>query len=121
MRSHFLSAALRGACLALSLLVGACATTGRSVHNTRVGSRWVCTVCARSASAPAPGESRRGRHRAPAWNRVTTTSPDTGSPYGGFIAPVPNSKHVVGTACMGTDPSTSESGTYPIAFGSEAT
>ncbi|MCU1450646.1 MAG: Choline dehydrogenase-like flavoprotein, partial [Acidimicrobiales bacterium] len=34
---------------------------------------------------------------------ITTTSPDAGFPYGGFISPVPNSKHVMGTARMGTD------------------
>ena len=38
---------------------------------------------------------------------VTTTSPDAAFPYGGFISPVPNSKHVMGTTRMGTDPSTS--------------
>ncbi|MBV9283870.1 MAG: GMC family oxidoreductase [Acidimicrobiia bacterium] len=38
---------------------------------------------------------------------VTTTSPDASFPYGDFISPVPQSKHVMGTARMGTDPSTS--------------
>src|SRR5438128_12010327 len=33
---------------------------------------------------------------------VTTTSPDSSASYGGFISPVPNSKHVMGTARMGT-------------------
>jgi gluconate 2-dehydrogenase alpha chain len=41
-----------------------------------------------------------------AWT-VTTTSPDPSFPYGGFISPVPNSKHVMGTTRMGTDSSTS--------------
>jgi choline dehydrogenase-like flavoprotein len=37
------------------------------------------------------------------------TSPDTASlgSYGDFISPVPNSKHVLGTARMGDDPATS--------------
>jgi len=43
---------------------------------------------------------------------ITTTSPDPGFPYGGFISPVPNSKHVMGTARMGTDPSTSVTDPY---------
>ena len=38
---------------------------------------------------------------------VTTTSPDPSASYGGYISPVPNSKHVMGTARMGTDPTTS--------------
>jgi gluconate 2-dehydrogenase alpha chain len=38
---------------------------------------------------------------------VTTTSPDASFPYGGFLSPVPNSKHVMGTTRMGTDPATS--------------
>ncbi|MBV8385989.1 MAG: GMC family oxidoreductase [Acidimicrobiia bacterium] len=38
---------------------------------------------------------------------VTTTSPDASFPYGDFISPVPQSKHVMGTARMGADPSTS--------------
>jgi gluconate 2-dehydrogenase alpha chain len=38
---------------------------------------------------------------------VITTSPDASFPYGGFISPVPNSKHVMGTTRMGTDPATS--------------
>ena len=38
---------------------------------------------------------------------VTTSSPDASFPYGGFISPVPNSKHVMGTTPMGTDPATS--------------
>jgi gluconate 2-dehydrogenase alpha chain len=38
---------------------------------------------------------------------VTTTSPETGSGYGGFISPVPHSYHVMGTARMGDDPATS--------------
>jgi choline dehydrogenase-like flavoprotein len=38
---------------------------------------------------------------------VTTSSPDASFPYGGFISPVPNSKHVMGTTRMGTDPATS--------------
>ena len=39
--------------------------------------------------------------------RTSTTSPDAAFPYGGFISPVPNSKHVMGTTRMGTDPLTS--------------
>jgi gluconate 2-dehydrogenase alpha chain len=42
----------------------------------------------------------------PEWT-VTTTSPDASFPYGDFISPVPQSKHVMGTARMGADPSTS--------------
>src|SRR5205823_12322752 len=42
----------------------------------------------------------------PEWT-VTTTSPDASALYGDFISPVPQSKHVMGTARMGTDPSTS--------------
>ena len=38
---------------------------------------------------------------------VVTTSPDASFPYGGFISPVSNSKHVMGTTRMGTDPTTS--------------
>jgi choline dehydrogenase-like flavoprotein len=38
---------------------------------------------------------------------VVTTSPDASFSYGGFISPVPASKHVMGTARMGTDPATS--------------
>ncbi|MBV8559587.1 MAG: hypothetical protein JO050_02355, partial [Acidimicrobiia bacterium] len=38
---------------------------------------------------------------------LATTSPDASFPYGGFISPVPQSKHVMGTARMGTDPATS--------------
>jgi choline dehydrogenase-like flavoprotein len=38
---------------------------------------------------------------------IITTSPDPGFPYGGFISPVPNSKHVMGTVRMGTDPAMS--------------
>src|SRR5262249_31418176 len=38
---------------------------------------------------------------------VTTTSPDASFPYGDFISPVPQSKHVMGTARMGPDPATS--------------
>jgi choline dehydrogenase-like flavoprotein len=38
---------------------------------------------------------------------VATTSPDATFPYGGFISPVPHSKHVMGTTRMGTDPATS--------------
>jgi gluconate 2-dehydrogenase alpha chain len=38
---------------------------------------------------------------------VTTTSPAASFPYGGFISPVPQSKHVMGTTRMGTDPATS--------------
>ena len=43
---------------------------------------------------------------------ITTTSPDPGFPYGGFISPVPNSKHVMGTARMGSDPATSVTDPY---------
>ena len=35
---------------------------------------------------------------------VVTTSPDTGAPFGGFLSPVPVSRHVMGTARMGADP-----------------
>ena len=38
---------------------------------------------------------------------VITTSPETGSGYGGFISPVPHSYHVMGTTRMGDDPATS--------------
>jgi choline dehydrogenase-like flavoprotein len=38
---------------------------------------------------------------------VTTTSPDASFEYGGFISPVPQSKHIMGTTRMGTDPATS--------------
>jgi len=38
---------------------------------------------------------------------VTTTSPDASFAYGGFISPVPQSKHVMGSTRMGTDPTTS--------------
>jgi gluconate 2-dehydrogenase alpha chain len=38
---------------------------------------------------------------------VTATSPDASFPYGGFISPVPNSKHVMGTTRMGANPATS--------------
>ena len=38
---------------------------------------------------------------------VVTTSPETGSGYGGFISPVPHSYHVMGTTRMGDDPTTS--------------
>ena len=38
---------------------------------------------------------------------LATTSPDASCPYGGFISPVPQSKHVMGTTRMGTDPATS--------------
>jgi gluconate 2-dehydrogenase alpha chain len=38
---------------------------------------------------------------------VATTSPDADFRYGGFISPVPQSKHVMGTARMGADPATS--------------
>ena len=38
---------------------------------------------------------------------VVTTSPDASFTYGGFISPIPQSKHVMGTARMGADPATS--------------
>jgi len=38
---------------------------------------------------------------------IATTSPDAAFPYGDFISPIPQSKHVMGTARMGTDPRTS--------------
>ncbi|MBV9410137.1 MAG: hypothetical protein JO148_00965, partial [Acidimicrobiia bacterium] len=38
---------------------------------------------------------------------VATTSPDPTFAYGGFISPVPQSKHVMGTTRMGADPATS--------------
>ena len=38
---------------------------------------------------------------------VTTTSPDANAPFGGWMSPVPVSKHVMGTARMGDDPQTS--------------
>ena len=40
------------------------------------------------------------------WAAVTT-SPDPNGEFGGYIAPVPISRHVMGTARMGTDPATS--------------
>ncbi|MCU1464006.1 MAG: Choline dehydrogenase-like flavoprotein [Acidimicrobiales bacterium] len=38
---------------------------------------------------------------------MVATSPVPDGPYGGYLSPIPNSKHVVGTVRMGTDPSTS--------------
>ena len=38
---------------------------------------------------------------------VTTTSPDATAPFGGWMSPVPVSKHVMGTVRMGDDPKTS--------------
>src|SRR4051812_22346073 len=40
------------------------------------------------------------------WAAVTT-SPDLNEPFGGFLSPVSQSKHIMGTARMGTDPATS--------------
>ena len=40
------------------------------------------------------------------WAAVTT-SPDPHGEFGGYIAPVPISRHVMGTARMGTDPANS--------------
>ena len=37
----------------------------------------------------------------------STTSPAMGVPFGGYVSPIPNSKHVMGTLRMGTDPGTS--------------
>jgi gluconate 2-dehydrogenase alpha chain len=72
---------------------------------------------ARVTYSPHPFELAASAHYGPrlaaildemdaAWT-VTTTSPDLSFPYGGFISPVPNSKHVMGTTRMGSDPATS--------------
>ena len=43
---------------------------------------------------------------------VATTSPDAAFPYGGFISPIPQSKHVMGTTRMGADSKTSVTDPY---------
>jgi gluconate 2-dehydrogenase alpha chain len=38
---------------------------------------------------------------------MVSTSPTPNGQYGGYLSPIPNSKHVIGTVRMGTDPATS--------------
>jgi gluconate 2-dehydrogenase alpha chain len=69
---------------------------------------------ARTTYAPHRHELVASAHWAPRLGEIltragamyvhTSTSPDPAAPYGGFLSPVSESKHVVGTLRMGADP-----------------